>query len=255
MPDIVEKLVEGEKEPLLTAETSMDLLTFVQFGALEFHVWGSSFNHIEEPDMVVFDLDPGPGVSWKKTIEAAEVLREFLKSLEMKSYAKLSGGKGIHVVVPIAVGSVGWEIKSLAKAIAEAFDRLVPGQFVTVMSKAKREKRIFIDYLRNGRGATSIAPYSVRSNPEASICVPIDWKDLPNITDPRQFTILNVDDWLVPIKDDPWQKFYRDAFSVKPDIWEKVGAPVPTEWQFSKVSSAIEGVGKKSRKWIEGRTK
>ena len=241
MPETVEKKVKGEKEPLLTADSSKDILTFVQFGAIEFHAWGCTFDRIEEPDVMVFDLDPGPGVSWNKTIQAAEVLREYLSSLGMKPFAKISGGKGIHVVVPIVVGTIVWEVKVLAKAISESFDELVPGQFVTVMSKAKRAKRIFIDYLRNGRGSTSIVPYSVRSNAEASVSVPISWENLPKIKNPRQFTIQNVEEWLVPVEHDPWQNFLNDAYSVSPDIWQKVGVAAPEETALRKKGERLPG--------------
>ena len=109
------------------------------------------------------------------------------------------------------------------------------------MSKAKRAKRIFIDYLRNGRGSTSIVPYSVRSNAEASVSVPISWENLPKIKNPRQFTIQNVEEWLVPVEHDPWQNFLNDAYSVSPDIWQKVGVAAPEETALRKKGERLPG--------------
>ena len=230
MPESVEKKVRGEKEPLLIAATSKDLLTFVQFGGIEFHAWGSTFEDIDEPDMMVFDLDPGPGISWKRTIEAAEVLREFLSSFGMQSFAKISGGKGIHAVVPIIRGELKWpQFKELAHAISTSLDSLVPGQFVTVASKQKREKKIFIDYLRNARGATSVVPYTVRANEDASVTIPISWDTLRGVKSARQFTVQNIDEWLVPPNEDPWKDFFKSANRISPDIWEKVGLTIPRQ--------------------------
>jgi bifunctional non-homologous end joining protein LigD len=224
MPESLERKTSGEKEPLITAPTAKDILSLVQFGAIELHVWGSTFEQLEYPDVMVFDLDPGPHVTWDKTIESAEVLREFLKSLNLKSFAKISGGKGIHVVVPIAPGTVGWkEFKDLAHAISTSLDEMVPGQFVTVSSKEKRDKKIFIDYLRNGRGSTSVAPYTVRANEDATVAIPISWESLRDVKSPRQFGIRNIKEWLVPQSQDPWKNFFTSANIVDPGIWAKLG--------------------------------
>ena len=142
----------------------------------------------------------------------------------MVSFAKISGGKGIHVVVPIASGALKWpEFKQLAHAISTSLDELVPGQFVTVASKEKRDKKIFIDYLRNSRGATSVAPYTVRANEDASVTVPISWSKLRDVKSPRQFSLTNINEWLVSKNDEPWRDFFESAKNVPSDLFAKVG--------------------------------
>lgn len=212
MPESIGKTADGEE--MLRIQSREDLLSLVQFGAIELHAWQSTFAHIEQPDMMVLDLDPGEGVSWSTVTEAAKVLREYLNSLELPSFPKISGGKGIHVVVPIRRGSLDWDsFKDLARAISESLDSMVPGQFVTTATKSKRAKKIFIDYLRNGRGATSIVPYSARANEDAAVSVAIDWERLSTIHSPRDFAIKNCRDWLPEYKD-AWAGFEKSA--VKP---------------------------------------
>ena len=224
MPTTLEKEVKGEDEPLISVSNKDALLSLVQFGAIELHAWASTFEKIEQPDVMIFDLDPGPGVAWKTVIQSAEVLAEYLRTLGFKSFAKISGGKGIHVVVPIKPGSLDWDdFKNLAHAIANSLDAMIPDQFVTVASKAKREKKIFIDYLRNGRGSTAIVPYAVRANAEASVAVPISWEKLGGVRDPKAFTISNCEEWLKDLEDDPWKEIFTSATTVEKDIWERVG--------------------------------
>lgn len=214
MPESLERDVKGENEPFLCARNEKELLTLVQFGAIEIHTWAGTFDRIEEPDMMTFDLDPGPGVEWKTVIESAEVLAEYLRSFDLKPFAKVSGGKGIHVVVPIKAGSLDWtEFKDFAHAVAVSLEAMIPGQFVTVMAKAKRSHRIFLDYLRNGRGSTAIVPYGVRANEEASVALPIAWDKLRSVKSPRQFTVSNASEWLAEFED-PWKGFFASAVAV-----------------------------------------
>ena len=215
MPDSLEISVVGEDQPLLAITSPSDLLSFVQFGAIEFHAWGSTFKAIEKPDVMIFDLDPGDGVPWKKVLEASEVVAEFLRSLDLVPFAKVSGGKGVHVVVPVKPGSLDWkEFKEFAHSVAKTLDNLVPGQFVTVASKAKRDEKIYIDYLRNGRGATAIVPYSVRSNDVASVSVPLSWEDLRKVESPKEFRVSNVAEWLKPESEDPWEDLFSSARNI-----------------------------------------
>lgn len=224
MPESVSKLAKGEEEPFLTIAKREDLLNLAQFGAIEFHAWASTFKNLEKPDMMVLDLDPGPGVSWKTVVQAAEVTAAYIRSLGLTPFVKLSGGKGIHVVIPIEPGSLDWkQFKEFSQALAKNLDEMVPGQFVTVSTKAKRNNRIYIDYLRNGRGSTAIVPFSARTTPEASVSVPLSWNDLSQIDEPRQFTIANSQNWLSKVKDDPWKDLFNSATNVTQAQMEEVG--------------------------------
>ncbi len=224
MPDNVEVSVKGEEEPLLVAKDKNALLSLVQFGALEFHAWASRFDSIEEPDLMTLDLDPGPGVKWSTVIEAAKVMAEYVRHLGFIPFLKISGGKGVHVVVPIKRGSTDWTgFKEFAHATVLSLDKMVPRQFVTVSSKAKREGRIFLDYLRNGRGATAIGPFSVRANPEASVAIPLDWGDLDSVDNPRQFTVENVETWLPLVHKNPWKDLWKSARAINEKSWKLVG--------------------------------
>ncbi|HLO99211.1 MAG TPA: DNA ligase D [Fimbriimonas sp.] len=224
MPESVSKLARGEDEPFLTVSTKEDLLSMAQFGAVEFHAWASTFKNLEKPDVMVLDLDPGPGVKWKRVIEAAQVTGEYIRSLGITPFVKLSGGKGIHVVIPVKPGSLDWaQFKSFSHALAKNLDEMVPGQFVTVATKAKRQNRIYIDYLRNGRGATAIVPYSVRTTPEASVSVPLRWEELNQIEDPRQFTVSTVQEWISDFEKDPWEEFFSSATQVSSKMLIEVG--------------------------------
>ncbi len=204
MPAAMMRKTGHEDEEVLVIENEDDLFTLIQFGVIEIHTWGSRFPDVEKPDLMVFDLDTGPGVQWREVIQAAEVMRALLKELGLECFLKLSGGKGFHLAVPIEPGTLDWkEFKGFALQVAEALDLMVPNHFVTVMTKSKRTGRIFIDYLRNGRGATSVAPYSLRTHPEAPASVPIAWEDIRSVESAREYTLLNVNRWL-PTGEDPW---------------------------------------------------
>ncbi len=141
------------------------LLSLVQFGALELHVWGCRADDVQRPDRLVFDLDPDPSVPWKRVIDAACVLRDKLDELNLRSFVKTSGGKGLHIVVPIARKHTWEATTAFSRAIADAVTAEHPDQFVATMSKAKRRGKIFIDYLRNQRGASTVVAYSTRASP------------------------------------------------------------------------------------------
>ena len=184
------------------------LLSLVQFGALEIHPWGATLDDIDKPDFITFDLDPAPGVRWPEVVEAAHLLRASLETIGLKSFVKTSGGKGLHVVVPIR-REAGWdEVKAFTKAVSEALEANDPDRFVATMSKAKRKGRIFIDYLRNARSATSVAAYSTRAKPNAPVSMPIDWADLEKGVESQSFTLARLLKEGLP-KRDPWKDFLK----------------------------------------------
>lgn len=183
------------------------LLGLVQMGVLEIHVWGSRVDRLERPDRIVMDLDPAPDVPWEAVIEAALVVRERLRQLGLQSWVKTTGGKGLHVVVPLVRRS-GWdEVKPFARALAQEMERRQPRRYVARMAKAQRKGRIFVDYLRNGRGATAICPYSTRARPGAPVSTPLAWEELSASLRSDDFTVRNLPERLARLSRDPWADF------------------------------------------------
>jgi bifunctional non-homologous end joining protein LigD len=173
-------------------------------GVLEIHIWGSQRDRYEKPDRLVIDLDPDPSVAWKEVVNAGREIKRLLDELELISFAKLTGGKGLHIVIPIQ-RRIGWdEAKAFCRAVANAMVASDPDRYVAKMSKAARKNKIFVDYLRNDQGATAIAPYSTRNRPGATVSIPITWRELSNDLKPDSFTIHNVPARLARLKRDPW---------------------------------------------------
>ncbi len=185
------------------------LLSLIQMGALEIHPWGSSEQNLEKPDMLTFDLDPGPGIDWKDIIEGAAILKDHLDALGLQSFVKTSGGKGIHIVIPIQRRTEWTQAKDFTKKIARDLERRYPNRFIASMSKAKRKGKIFIDYLRNGRGATSVAAYSTRAREGAPVSVPIRWDELTAGIRPDSYNIENLPARLSSLTEDPWKDFFK----------------------------------------------
>jgi bifunctional non-homologous end joining protein LigD len=181
------------------------LLELVQFGAIEFHPWGSTVSEPDRANRLVFDLDPGPGVSWKRMVAAARHVRDLLAQLELRSFLRATGGKGLHVVVPLNPGSDWSLVKPFAAAFAESMAQADPQEYVASASKKLREGRIFVDYLRNGRGATAVASYSLRARPGAPVAVPLRWDELGRLGRPDKFNIDTVPRRLARLDADPWE--------------------------------------------------
>lgn len=206
--EIAEK--QGGHSAYLYVESANHLVSLVQYGVLELHSWGSTINNVEQPDTLIFDLDPGPGVSWEAIARAATSLRERLEKLGLTSFLQATGGKGLHLIVPITP-KWGWdEIKALTLGIARAHASDDPKALTTNMSKDKRRGRIFIDYLRNGRGNTSIARYSTRARDNATVAIPLRWDELTPGATANRYTVSNIRRRLSALKGDPWED-YEDA--------------------------------------------
>ncbi len=194
------------------------LISLVQIGALELHMWGCRRQAIEKPDVMVFDLDPAPDIAWKDILEGAECVKEKLSSFGLTSFLKTTGGKGLHVIVPLTP-SAGWEdVKGFSKFIADSIVRDEPGKYVATMSKEKRAGKTFVDYLRNARGSTAIAPYSTRAKAGAPIATPIGWHELHELKKSSQFTVNNLRKRL-KLNADPW-KGYFDVKQMLPTKWK-----------------------------------
>jgi bifunctional non-homologous end joining protein LigD len=180
------------------------LISLVQIGALEIHVWGSLADNIERPDRLIFDLDPDPTVEWPRVVESAKQIRQFLLELKLESFVKTTGGKGLHLVVPIARRHDWDEAKEFCKRVAEVIVEADPRRYTANMSKAARTGKIFIDYLRNGRGSTAVCAYSTRAKPGAPVSVPLRWEELKPAIRSDQFNIRNLQQRLDKLAGDPW---------------------------------------------------
>ena len=198
----------GKVEQYVYVDDVPGLIGLVQMNVIEVHAWGSKVADPEAVDRVVFDLDPGPGVDWAGIVAAARDVRVRLERLGLESFVRTSGGKGLHVVVPFLPG-ISWDAsKSFAQAIAQTLELEAPERYVAQASKAKREGRIFVDWLRNSRGSTSIVSYGVRARPGAGVATPLSWAELSKVKSPTQFNLTNVPRRLARLKRDPWEAMY-----------------------------------------------
>jgi bifunctional non-homologous end joining protein LigD len=183
---------KGQKHKYLYIENEKGLLEVIQMGAIELHPWGAAIDAIDHPDRMIFDLDPAADVPFEEVKLAAEDLRRRLEKRGLKSVLKCTGGKGLHVTVPLT-GTDNWQtVKSFAAALAEEMVAATPEAYVATMSKAKRTDKIFIDYFRNDYTATAIADYSVRARAGAPIAAPVEWKELRGLKSASQFTMKDV---------------------------------------------------------------
>jgi bifunctional non-homologous end joining protein LigD len=184
---------DGEVADYLYVDDAKGVLQCVQMGAIEFHGWGSKIDPLEKPDRLVFDLDPDVGLDFDKVKEAAEKLRALLADLGLETFALLSGGKGIHVVAPLDQTADWPKVKSFADRFSRAIAEAEPELFTANIRKVQRKGRIFLDWLRNQRGATAVMPYSARAREGAPVAAPIDWSELQGISGANAFTIRDAD--------------------------------------------------------------
>jgi bifunctional non-homologous end joining protein LigD len=198
---------EGGTATYLAAETLPALVGLVQLGVLELHTWGSRRDRLDRPDRMVFDLDPGPGTGWDDVVAAALEVRERMGALGLRSFVKTTGGKGVHVVVPLLRRHPWEEVRSFSRAVAEAMQRDAPGRYVAKAAKAEREGRIFVDYLRNGWSASAVATYSPRARPGAPVSVPFTWDELEAGVRPETFTVRTLPERLRALPHDPWEGY------------------------------------------------
>ncbi|MGV8943932.1 DNA ligase D [Thermomonas sp.] len=194
----------GHQADYLVVRDAKAVMELVQFNALEFHPWGSTVEAPEMANRLVFDLDPGPNVAWSEVVSAARRIRELLEAIKLVSYVRTSGGKGLHVVVPLDPGN-DWNIaKPFARSFAETLTATDPLKFVATASKKYRKGKIFIDYLRNGRGATSVASFSLRARAGAPVAMPLRWDELGKIKSGDAYDIHSAVRRLKALKQHPW---------------------------------------------------
>lgn len=202
--------IHPDHPPMLSIGTMEGLLATAQWNVIEYHTQNALGTRYGGPDRMVFDIDPGEGVSWPDIQEAAELVRGMLEHLGMRPFLKTSGGKGLHVVVPIQP-DFGWDlVKDLSKAVVAHMSKLLPDRFVAKSGSSNRKGRIFIDYLRNGRGATTACAWSARARAGLGVSVPVEWDELGSLTSGAHWTILNIAERL-PVGNAPWEQYAASA--------------------------------------------
>jgi bifunctional non-homologous end joining protein LigD len=204
--------------PLMQIDTVEALLDAVRMGAIEFHVWNARSRSIERPDRLVLDLDPGGGLDWDAVVEGARLTRVLLEELGLTCFVKTSGGKGLHVVVPFAARH-GWDaVRELARSLAVHLARTVPQRFVASPGASRRDGRLFVDYLRNDRGATTVAAYSARARTGLPVSMPIAWEALHTLGRSDRWTIRDAAAHVAARGADPWQGLAGSRQSLTPAI-------------------------------------
>jgi bifunctional non-homologous end joining protein LigD len=202
--DIADK--KGKVEPYITLNTAEALAGLAQMGVLEVHPWGSRNEDLEHPDRLIFDLDPDETLPWKEIVDSAMEVKDLLKQLGLESFVKTTGGKGLHIVAPIEP-KYGWpEIKEVARQIVMSMESAAPDRYLTKMTKTARKGKIYLDYLRNERGATSVAPYSPRARVGAAVSMPLNWSELKKMKERPSFSVAHFPEWKGRLKKDPWMK-------------------------------------------------
>ena len=201
--DQLDPALDPEHPPLLEIATANGLLAAAQMNVIEFHTWNAKKDAIDKPDRMTFDLDPGEGVQWGLIQESAQLVSIFLNELGLKSFLKTSGGKGLHVVVPIKRLRDWDTVKGFSQAVVQHLASTIPGRFVAKSGARNRVGKIFIDYLRNGWAATAVAAFSTRARAGAPVSAPLFWRELDSCRG-DSFNVKNVLSRLQQLKSDPW---------------------------------------------------
>jgi bifunctional non-homologous end joining protein LigD len=219
----------GGVQPYMIANSVGALVALLQMGVLELHPWGSRAPKLDYPDRLVFDFDPDESLGWDKLTDAITVLRKLLDTLELESFLKTTGGKGLHVVIPLQPTRTWDEAKRFCGAVAEMLVRAFPDRFTSKLAKVRREGRIFVDYLRNAEGATAVAPYSARAKARAPVAMPIDWSAVKDDVRFDYFNVANVPALLAKRKRDPWDRMSRVRQELTDTMLRQVGMGVATK--------------------------
>jgi bifunctional non-homologous end joining protein LigD len=201
---IQEKTKVGE---YLVADSIEAVVSLAQMGVVEIHTWNCTADDIDRPNRLVWDLDPGPQVSWRQVVKAAELVRDVLNTLGLRSWVKTTGGRGLHVVVPLKRKRPVSECLDFSRAVSEAIAKTDPRSYTTAFAKVGRERQILIDYLRNNRTNTSVCAFSSRARPGATVSMPLDWNDLDE--SPDRWTVLTVPQRLDRLRADPWKDYWH----------------------------------------------
>jgi bifunctional non-homologous end joining protein LigD len=205
--EIVDKK-SGKPEPYITLNAPESIVELAQIGVLELHPWGSRNEALEQPDQIIFDLDPDPAIDWKTIAASAMEIRKRLKAMGLKSFVKATGGKGLHVVLPIRPEHPWPEVKEFAHKFVLAIEKDFPTLFLTKMTKVARVGKIYLDYLRNERGATAVAPFSPRARAGLPVAMPLNWSELKSESRP-EFRVSDFEKWKKRLARDPWKEMQK----------------------------------------------
>jgi bifunctional non-homologous end joining protein LigD len=211
--------IRGESEPYLLVDRPQSLIATAQLAALELHPWNCAPQSPEVPGRLVFDLDPAPDVAFDEVVATALELKERLETLGLASFCKTTGGKGLHVVTPLAVErpALRWtEASSFARRLCAQMAQEQPQKYLLTMAKKQRQGRIFLDYLRNDRMATAVAPLSARARPGATVSMPLTWRQVRSGLEPARFTVRTAPALMA--RDKPWRDYERSAASLRSAI-------------------------------------
>ena len=203
---IQEKTKVGE---YLVADSLEAVISLAQMGIVEIHTWNSTAEDVERPNRLIWDLDRGPQVTWKQVVTAAKLVRDVLATLDVKSWVKTTGGRGLHVVVPLTPRRTIAACLDFSRAVAEAIEQTNTSTYTTKFAKAGRERKILIDYLRNNSTNTSVCAFSPRARPAATVSMPLDWSDLRDA--PERWTVLTAPRRLERLTRDPWKQYWTSA--------------------------------------------
>lgn len=201
----VRSKTSGKTEQYITVENAKGLVGLAQMGVLEVHPWGARSDALETPDRLIFDLDPGAGITWEQLIESVEEIRALLNRYGIKSFVKWTGGKGLHVVAPMEAEHRWDTVREFARDVARGMEARKPELYLTKAKQAARAGKIFVDYLRNERGGTAVAPYSPRARKGAPVAMPLRWEELKTQGRP-EFAVANFESWKARLKRDPWKR-------------------------------------------------
>jgi bifunctional non-homologous end joining protein LigD len=206
----VKRVTVGDDDALAISDLP-GLIALVQSGVLEIHPWGSTLKKPEQPDRLIFDLDPGDGLTFADVVAGAREVKARLEAKGLAAFVKTTGGKGLHVVTPLKPKADWEKAKEFCRSLAEAMEKDTPARYVATAAKAKRKGRIFVDYLRNGRGATAVAPYSTRARPGAPVAVPVEWTELESLGGGGHWTVDTLPGRLAHLARDPWGEMAKAA--------------------------------------------
>jgi bifunctional non-homologous end joining protein LigD len=193
----------------LVADDIAAVVSLVQMDVLEIHTWNTCIDKVELPNRIVFDMDPGSLVPWDRVVAGARLVRKMLGTVGLESFPKTTGGKGLHVVVPLVRRADWRECLEFSRAVAEAMERLDSTLFTTTFAKAGRERKILIDYMRNNRTNTSVAAFSTRARPGAPVSMTLRWKEVTPALDPSAWTVATAERRLSSLRTDPWRDYWK----------------------------------------------
>jgi bifunctional non-homologous end joining protein LigD len=213
---LLDPKISPDHEPMIEIDSFVALIGAAQANVIEFHTWNATTRDITRPDRILFDLDPGEGVAWRQMQEGANLTRALLDQLGLKSFLKTSGGKGLHVVVPLTPKLDYVTVKAFSQAIVQHLAKAIPQRFVAKSGGTNRVGRIFVDYLRNGHGQTTAAAFSARSRPGLGVSMPVAWEQLMALKGGSQWTIATAREYLSFEQTDPWAGYWTKPQTLAP---------------------------------------